>query len=481
MDPFRRRLNSRKAIFPQVLPYFILIFIILVLAIIKDGLHNEKFNSHLSKLENQSSSGSSHLTKAVHYYNTVFQRLMAEGFLLPSSKALCIESISGHDVMALRNIGVIDAFGISEAALRASEHGLNHDPFHNNTFDFEFFGYSSWFDWSVHPSETIAQICRTLKVGGYLVVHIAVNDEYTYNSFINLFTCFTLKASRDIKFKEFALPSLHEFVLKKANKHSRPSQLESSDKCKVPKYKRDLINDLEPLVMEEPQDSWSWDGLGKNADGIQYLSSMVDLRYKERHIYVDLGARNYDSSIGSWFEKQYPKQNKTFEVYAFEADKSFYGEYEGKKGVKLMPYAAWVRNETLSFEIDREPDNVGLQWAEMGRIQPKQLSTEDRENIDKVYRVEALDLADWLIRTFSKRDFVVMKMDIEGSEFDLMNRLVESGAFCLIDELFLECHYDRWIKCCSGEKTNRHKRSYAQCMNLYAKLRKDGCFVHQWW
>ncbi|KAL3498299.1 hypothetical protein ACH5RR_041031 [Cinchona calisaya] len=477
MNPFRRRLNSRKTFFPQVLPYCILIFVILAVALIRDGLNSTKTNSHLSEFENQASPDFTHLTGAVHYYYEVFQRLKAEGYLLPSSKALCVESISGHDVMALKSVGVNDAIGISEAALRASDQGLNH-LFDNNTFDFEFFGYSSWFDWSVHPSETAAQICRTLNVGGYLVVHISVKDVYTYNSFIKLFTCCSLEASRDIKVHEFATDSLHEVILKKDNEYSSHT---GSYECKVPMYRRKLIKNLEPLVMEEPVDSWSWDGLGKNANGIQYLSGMVDLSFKQRYIYVDLGSRNYDSSIGSWFEKQYPKQNKKFEIYAFEADKSFYKEYTSEKGVTLMPYAAWVRNETLFFEIDREPTDVGLQWGQMGRIQPEQSSNEHKDYVDNLYKVEALDLADWLIRSFSQRDFLVMKMDIEGAEVNMVKRLVESGAICLIDELFLECHYDRFLKCCSGEKTNRHKRTYAQCAKLFAKLREDGCAVHQWW
>ena len=68
----------------------------------------------------------------------------------------------------------------------------------NNAFDFEFLDYDSWFDWSIHPFETAAQIRRTLKVGGYLVVHMVSKDEYSFNYFINLFTCCALIASCDI-------------------------------------------------------------------------------------------------------------------------------------------------------------------------------------------------------------------------------------------------------------------------------------------
>lgn len=173
-------------------------------------------------------------------------------------------------------------------------------------------------------------------------------DEYSLNSFVNLFTCCTVVASRNLRALEFISPSPHEVILKKENEYSSPT---GSYKCMIPQYRRKLVNKLEPLVMEEPQDSWS--ALGGNENGSQYLSAMVDLTFKERYIYVDLGSRNYDSSIGSWFKKQYPKQNKKFEIYAIKAD-----EYSQKKGLTLVPYTAWIRNETLFYEIDREPTDL---------------------------------------------------------------------------------------------------------------------------
>lgn len=46
----------------------------------------------------------------------------------------------------------------------------------------------------------------------------------------------------------------------------------------------------------------------------------------------------------------------------------------------------------------------------------------------------------WIFDNLKEDDFVVMKMDIEGAEFVVIPSLIESGAACLIDEVFLECH-----------------------------------------
>lgn len=89
-------------------------------------------------------------------------------------------------------------------------------------------------------------------------------------------------------------------------------------------YKRDKIANAESLIEEEPLKPWIT--LKMNMKNVKYLPSMVDISVKQRYIYVDVGARNYASSIGNWSQKLYPKQNKNFDIYAIEADRAFHGE-----------------------------------------------------------------------------------------------------------------------------------------------------------
>lgn len=247
--------------------------------------------------------------------------------------------------------------------------------------------------------------------------------------------------------------------------------------CDTSDSKRKLIHNLEPLISKEPRDVW--EGVGKEAGAIKYLPSMMDLSHKDRFIYIDLGAREYDSSIGSWFVKQYPKQNKTFEIYAVEADKAFHKQYQSRKGVTLLPYAAWTKNESVVFGSKpiMVKDKV-WRMRPFGRIEADKA---EKDEMSAVTRVEAFDFVDWLLRKVRPSDFVVVKMDVEGTEIRLIEELVRRGAICLIDELFMECHFDRYVKCCSGERINRFNYSYAQCYDLFSQLRNMGCVVHQWW
>jgi len=54
--------------------------------------------------------------------------------------------------------------------------------------------------------------------------------------------------------------------------------------------------------------------------------------------------------------------------------------------------------------------------------------------------VPMVDFPTWLAQHFTADDHVVVKMDIEGAEFPIMDLLLSSGNGCLIDVLAMECH-----------------------------------------
>ncbi|ESQ40043.1 hypothetical protein EUTSA_v10015877mg [Eutrema salsugineum] len=424
--------------------------------------------------------------KAVQFYSSIFQDLIAEGYLSPESKALCVETAIGQEVFSLREIGVKNSVGISKKAFRPLVvRGEGHAvPFEDKTFDFVFSG-GGRLGKSLKQLEFAEEITRTLKPEGFAVVHVGATDTYSFNSFLDLFNSCKLVRMRDLDGFDSSMPHIREFVIQKyseieAQKKNSGGGGGGDSKCWIPGYKRDLIRDAEPLIEVEPLKPWIT--LKRNIKNIKYLPSMVDIRFKSRYVYVDVGARSYGSSIGSWFKKEYPKQNKTFDVFAIEADKAFHEEYKVKKKVQLLPYAAWVRNETLSFEINHDPGKEAEAKAMgrgMGRIQPVKKSSSSLAG--EVNLIQGFDFADWLKKSVRERDFVVMKMDVEGTEFDLIPRLIKTGAICLIDELFLECHYNRWQRCCPGQRSQKYNKTYNQCLELFTSLRQSGVLVHQWW
>ncbi|KVH94111.1 uncharacterized protein LOC112517874 [Cynara cardunculus var. scolymus] len=402
----------------------------------------------------------------VKYYSSVFQDLIFDGFLAVDSKTLAVGIHSSQYVDALKETGVSYSKAVRKNVRL---------PFKNNTFDSQFSAHTG-LDSSADPGELSSELSRTLKPGGYLIIHTESNDSYSLNSLLDLFDSFKLIRSLEISVQHWSIPPVREIVLKKQNGILRRRR-NLAGICSVPAYKKELIQNSEPLITEEPLQPWV--SFKSNFKNIKYLSSMADIRFKTRYIYIDIGARNYGSSIGSWFKKQYPKQNKPFKIFAIEADKQFHEEYKSKKKITLLPYAAWVRNESLFFEINREPNNKNEEKGRgMGRVQSAQTSTTFMGDLNKI---QGFDFANWVKNSFRGKDFVVVKMDVEGTEFDLIRMLIETGAICLIDEMFLECHYNRWQRCCNGERSSKYHKVYSECIELFSSLREKGVLVHQWW
>eukprot|EP00250_Pteridium_aquilinum_P018032 c23906_g1_i1 orf=577-2238(+) len=422
--------------------------------------------------------------RKVDVFSSLFQNLMNKGLLKASDKALCIAARVGQEVLALKEIGVDDAIGVDlvpspPLVVKGDMHRL---PFKQNSFDFEF---SNAFDHALFPAMFASEVERTLKPGGILVLHLALKqrpDKYSANELIKidpvlyLFNNFEVVHLKEVD--AFGLDL--EVVLRK--QHRWGNNAVAVERCPASKSRDQALRNVEPLIMEEPLKPWIT--LKRNAEKIRYLPSFSDISKFQHHIYVDVGARSYSSSIGSWFVKKYPKQNQDFSIYAVEADRSFAGDYAKRRNVQFLPFAAWVRNETLVFGANPENRAAEGEFG-MGRIQSRS-AVENSSNVlslpssNSYQTVQGFDLAEWLLRTVSVDDFVVMKLDVEGTEFDLLPRMLETGAICLIDELFLECHYNRWQRT-SPVRTSKYKRTYSECVSLFQTLRNSGVLVHQWW
>lgn len=78
-------------------------------------------------------------------------------------------------------------------------------------------------------------------------------------------------------------------------------------------------------------------------------------------------------------------------------------------------------------------------------------------DMQKTVWVKSLDLSEFLFNNVSVDDFVVVKMDIEGAEFDILESIIHSKAYLLIDDLHCEFH-EKFFK--SEEEFSQRKSDY---------------------
>ncbi|QCD81730.1 S-adenosyl-L-methionine-dependent methyltransferase [Vigna unguiculata] len=222
----------------------------------------------------------------VQFYSSVFQNLIAGGFLSPASMSLCVETSTGRDVLALREVGITNAVGISKKAspplVKYGE--ARRIPFANGTFDFVFVGEGA-LERSPRAAVFAAEVARTLKLKGFAAFHVKANDTYSFNSFVDLFSfcCNVVKINNVLGF-DSSMPHIKELIVKK-ERHEIGSDSYSSSKgkCSAPDYKKQLVRNAEALIEEEPLKPWII--LKRNVKNIRYLSSMVDISFKGRNVY----------------------------------------------------------------------------------------------------------------------------------------------------------------------------------------------------
>lgn len=68
------------------------------------------------------------------------------------------------------------------------------------------------------------------------------------------------------------------------------------------------------------------------------------------------------------------------------------------------------------------------------------LRVSGQDGEDYRFTVPVVDVAGWMVATLTEGDYVVAKMDIEGSEHSLLRSLMSKRALHLIDVLAYECH-----------------------------------------
>ena len=121
--------------------------------------------------------------------------------------------------------------------------------------------------------------------------------------------------------------------------------------------------------------------------------------------------------------------------------------------------AAWVKNEKLTFYLDTV--NIGYNyWGSSLRDDHPDVI---RSNKTKVI-VNGIDVAD-LLRRYSIYDEVVLKIDIEGTEYQLLEHLMKTNSLKLVDIIAIEFH-ERFLEVKNVELQRKEFDTYFKENNI---------------
>lgn len=107
--------------------------------------------------------------------------------------------------------------------------------------------------------------------------------------------------------------------------------------------------------------------------------------------------------------------------------------------IHFEPKAVWIRNERLEFFLATKwgPNHRGGSTLMQGH-------TENAAEVDyhNPVNVQAFDFSQWLLRNFTDDDEIVVKMDIEGAEYPVIEKMIADRSIYLVGEMIVEFHWN---------------------------------------
>lgn len=178
------------------------------------------------------------------------------------------------------------------------------------------------------------------------------------------------------------------------------------------------------------------------------------------NVFIDLGAYNGDSveEFRNWRKIAFPDKQDWF-IRAFDPNPQFLDKWETIKDASTVfaNAAAWTQNGKMQFSIEDSDTPLGSSLM-------KSKNTYAR---GKKIEVVTFDFSSYL-KSF-KNDFMVVKMDIEGAEFPVLDKMIKDGTHTIPDWLLVEFHPNKVAEFTTKDKDD-----------LIKKLKSDGVNILEW-
>ncbi len=155
-----------------------------------------------------------------------------------------------------------------------------------------------------------------------------------------------------------------------------------------------------------------------------------------RSVYLDFGA-NAGDTIADYRASAAPDL-----CWGFEPNPQLAAALRTKfagQPVQIIEKAVWTADGTMPLYLGHPLSSTLLEGKVALEYFPQYAITYDQS-----VEVGTIDTARWLREHVRAEDFVSVKMDIEGAEYDVLRHLLDDGAIDLIDELRCEFHAARF-------------------------------------
>lgn len=187
-------------------------------------------------------------------------------------------------------------------------------------------------------------------------------------------------------------------------------------------------------------------------------------------VFIDCGS-NKGQGLRSFIEKY--NIDKEWIIEAYEPNplcklKYHINDLVQKLNIKIFDCAIFSYTGKIKFSQFLENDEGSSVNCLMSKGVCKDINSESYRKHDTIIDVECKNLCD-VINQYNDDDFIVIKLDIEGAEFETLRTLLKTSAINKINDLYVEWHTPFVL----DEDDNT-------CNELKLKITEKGINLYEW-
>lgn len=160
------------------------------------------------------------------------------------------------------------------------------------------------------------------------------------------------------------------------------------------------------------------------------------------NVFID-GGTHFGQGLSHFINRF--SMNKNWKIITFEANPITYQRFIPNRIYPFVDYkneALYTFDGKIQFNIETPPneDDTGMGSSLITLDKWNPWGGELRENFKKTAEISCIDFSSFIKNNFSITDNIVCKLDIEGSEFELLEKMIKEDTLKYIKTLSVEFH-----------------------------------------
>ena len=186
-----------------------------------------------------------------------------------------------------------------------------------------------------------------------------------------------------------------------------------------------------------------------------------------KKVYLDLGG-NKGQGLRSFISMYGIDSTWTVETFEPDPNCNIEKHIEDLDFVKINKKAIWIHDGEVEFsQMVNNTEGSSVECL-MSEGSCSDSNSDSFRKHDNIIKVECVDISS-LLKKYNDFDFVLVKMDIEGSEFKVLRKILEDDTISNIKHLYVEWH-QQYVK----------DENLSTVEDLKNKIRNKGIQLYEW-